>query len=183
MKELLTNTTFVSYFIKVIITIIFAVVSFFVTKLVVVISKKLNYTVDKSKIQSTEDFIKSVVYSCVTYTNQTFVEDLKKENKFTDEKQQEAFQRTYEAVYSIVKNIISNVTSSTSEDSIKTYLTVLIEEAVHALSNSVDSTVSAINTNTLFDYLGDLDSSYDIDNTTVEEFTFDTSAIEDNDNN
>lgn len=39
-----------------------------------------------------------IIKLCVESTNQTFVDDLKKQNLFDDEKKQEAFMQTFEAV-------------------------------------------------------------------------------------
>lgn len=76
------------------------------------------------------DMIYSTVAKCVTATNQTYVEGLKKEGAFTKEAQEEAFQRTLNAVLAILSqdaiDYIFNITGD-----LNTYLIQLIEAEVN----------------------------------------------------
>lgn len=77
------------------------------------------------------DILQELVTKTVIMVNQTYVDELKKENAFTKEAQIEAFKRVYETViaslsedvYVYLEQIIGNLDE---------YLTVLIESSVKA---------------------------------------------------
>lgn len=77
------------------------------------------------------DILQELVTKTVIMVNQTYVDELKKENAFTKEAQIEAFKRVYETViaslsedvYLYLEQIIGNLDD---------YLTVLIESSVKA---------------------------------------------------
>lgn len=77
------------------------------------------------------DILQELVTKTVIMVNQTYVDELKKENAFTKEAQIEAFNRVYETViaslsedvYVYLEQIIGNLDE---------YLTVLIESSVKA---------------------------------------------------
>lgn len=75
------------------------------------------------------DILQELVTKTVIMVNQTYVDELKKENAFTKEAQVEAFNKVYETViqslsedvYSYLEQIIGNLSD---------YITVLIESSV-----------------------------------------------------
>lgn len=76
------------------------------------------------------DMAYSTVRNCVIATNQTYVENLKKNNAFDESSQKEAFNRTMAAVLAIMtedaKNYITEITGD-----LNIYLTSLIETEVN----------------------------------------------------
>lgn len=73
--------------------------------------------------------IEDTILKCVKTTNQTYVETLKKQGKFDEKAQEEAFKRTFDAVVLMLgkdaMNYIKEITSDTN-----TYLKQLIESTV-----------------------------------------------------
>lgn len=82
------------------------------------------------------DILQELVTKTVIMVNQTYVDELKKENAFTKEAQVEAFKRVYETViaslsedvYVYLEQIIGNLDD---------YLTVLIESSVKAQKSKI----------------------------------------------
>lgn len=82
------------------------------------------------------DILQELVTKTVIMVNQTYVDELKKENAFTKEAQIEAFNRVYETViaslsedvYVYLEQIIGNLDE---------YLTVLIESSVKAQKSKI----------------------------------------------
>ena len=82
------------------------------------------------------DILQELVTKTVIMVNQTYVDELKKENAFTKEAQIEAFNRVYETViaslsedvYVYLEQIIGNLDD---------YLTVLIESSVKAQKSKI----------------------------------------------
>lgn len=77
------------------------------------------------------DMIYQTVVDCVTATNQTYVEALKKEGAFTPEAQKEAFALTLNAILAILSEDAKDYIREATGD-INIYLTNLIEAQVHA---------------------------------------------------
>ena len=81
------------------------------------------------------DILQELVTKTVIMVNQTYVDELKKENAFTKEAQIEAFNKVYETVvqslsedvYSYLEQIIGNLSD---------YITVLIESSVKLQKNN-----------------------------------------------
>ena len=76
------------------------------------------------------DLLTQTICDCVVATNQTYVEALKKENAFTKEAQEEAFNRTYQAVMNIL-NDDAKMYLQVAVGDLKTYITQKIEAAVN----------------------------------------------------
>ena len=70
------------------------------------------------------------ITACVMATNQTYVEALKKENAFTKEAQQEAFNLTYNAVMAVL-----------TEDA-KRYLTEVYGDLTTYITNKIEAEVN-----------------------------------------
>lgn len=77
------------------------------------------------------DMVYDTVVKCVIATNQTYVEGLKKENAFTKEAQEEAFNRTMNAVLAVLSNDAKEYIAEATGD-LNTYLTQLIEAEVNS---------------------------------------------------
>lgn len=99
-------------------------IKFFNTKSTEIQSKVDNDTADKY-IQMLTD----TIASCVLATSQTYVEALKKDNAFTKEAQQQAFDMTYNAVMDVLtadaKEYLTNIYGDLS-----TYISNRIEAEV-----------------------------------------------------
>lgn len=76
------------------------------------------------------------ICSCVIATTQTYVDALKKENAFTKEAQQEAFNLTYNAVMTVLT------------DEAKKYLTNIYGDLTAYITNKIEAEVQ-INKNTI----------------------------------
>lgn len=84
------------------------------------------------------DILQELVTKTVTMVNQTYVDELKKENAFTKEAQIEAFNKVYETVlsslsedvYTYLEQIIGNLSD---------YITVLIESSVKQQKQQIAS--------------------------------------------
>lgn len=92
---------------------------------------ELKAKTDSEVAKKYTDMVYRTVVNCVIATNQTYVESLKKENAFTKEAQEEAFNRTMNAVLAVLsqdaKDYITNATGD-----LQMYLTQLIEAQVNS---------------------------------------------------
>ena len=70
------------------------------------------------------------ISACVIATNQTYVEALKKENAFTKEAQQEAFQLTFDAVMAVLTDDAKDYLTNLYGD-LTAYITTKIEAEVN----------------------------------------------------
>ena len=71
------------------------------------------------------------ISACVIATNQTYVEALKKENAFTKEAQQEAFQLTFDAVMAVLTDDAKDYLVNIYGD-LTAYITTKIEAEVNS---------------------------------------------------
>ncbi len=75
------------------------------------------------------DILQELVTKTVITVNQTYVDELKKENSFTKEAQEEAFKKVYEAVMlSLSEDVLTYLEQIIGD--LNEYITVLIESAV-----------------------------------------------------
>ena len=96
------------------------------------INTKRNQLVDKSKNDTMDKYINMLadtITNCVIATNQTYVENLKKENMFTAEAQKEAFTKTYNAVMDILTDEAKDYLTEAYGD-LSAYITQRIEAEV-----------------------------------------------------
>lgn len=91
--------------------------------------QEINTRIDNEIAIKYTDMIYNTVRRCVIATNQTYVEALKKENRFTKEAQEEAFKRSLNAIEDILSQDALDYILATSGD-ITAYLTQLIESCV-----------------------------------------------------
>jgi hypothetical protein len=96
------------------------------------INTKRNQLVDKSKNDIMDKYINMLadtITSCVIATNQTYVENLKKDKMFTAEAQKEAFTMTYNAVMAILTDEAKDYLTEAYGD-LSAYITQRIEAEV-----------------------------------------------------
>lgn len=125
--------TFINYMIPVVGTALGTLLSALLAYLIVYINKKKQALLETSKSETEKKYIEKIsktITDCVIATNQTFVETLKKENAFTKEAQEEAFQKT-----------ITNVMSILNEDCIE-YLESITSDITVYLRNQIEAEVN-----------------------------------------
>ena len=124
---------FINYMIPVVGTALGTLLSALLAYLIVYINKKKQALLENSKSEIEKKYIEKIsktITDCVIATNQTFVETLKKENAFTKEAQEEAFQKT-----------ITNVMSILNEDCIE-YLESITSDITVYLRNKIEAEVN-----------------------------------------
>ena len=124
---------FINYMIPAIGTALGTLLSALFAYLIVYINKKKQALLETSKSEIEKKYIEKIsktITDCVIATNQTFVETLKKENAFTKEAQEEAFQKT-----------ITNVMSILNEDCIE-YLESITSDITVYLRNQIEAEVN-----------------------------------------
>lgn len=125
--------SFINYMIPVVGTALGTLLSALFAYLIVYINKKKQALLETSKSEIEKKYIEKIsktITDCVIATNQTFVEALKKENAFTKEAQEEAFQKT-----------ITNVMSILNEDCIE-YLESITSDITVYLRNQIEAEVN-----------------------------------------
>ena len=124
---------FINYMIPVVGTALGTLLSALFAYLIVYINKKKQALLENSKSEIEKKYIEKIsktITDCVIATNQTFVETLKKENAFTKEAQEEAFQKT-----------ITNIMSILNEDCIE-YLESITSDIAVYLRNKIEAEVN-----------------------------------------
>ena len=92
-------------------------------------SAEIQDKVDSNTADKYIAMLDSTICSCVIATTQTYVEALKKENAFTKEAQQEAFNLTYNAVMAVLT------------DEAKKYLTNIYGDLTAYITNKIEAEV------------------------------------------
>lgn len=92
--------------------------------------KALQQEMDNEMADKYLEMLSITIVDCVTATNQTFVEALKKENAFTEEAQKEAFVRTYNNVMAILNEDCYEYLAEITSD-VETYIINKIEAEVN----------------------------------------------------
>lgn len=93
-------------------------------------SKEIIAGLDNDAAQEYIKMITDTVTNCVIATNQTYVETLKKQNKFDADAQKVAFEKTLNAVIAVLSDDAKEYIVKTTGD-LNTYLTNLIEAKVN----------------------------------------------------
>ena len=93
-------------------------------------SKEIIAGLDNDAAQEYIEMITNTVTNCVIATNQTYVETLKKQNKFDADAQKVAFEKTLNAVIAVLSDDAKDYIVKTTGD-LNTYLTNLIEAKVN----------------------------------------------------
>lgn len=125
--------SFINYMMPVIGTALGTLLSALFAYLIVYINKKKQALLESSNTEIEKKYIEKIsktITDCVIATNQTYVEALKKENAFTKEAQEEAFQKT-----------ITNVMSILNEDCIE-YLESITSDITIYLRNKIEAEVN-----------------------------------------
>ena len=112
--------------------IVFPVISIAGIYLIYLISVKIKELKQRTKDDTTKkylDMLDETISSVVLATTQTYVEALKKENKFDVEAQQKAFKMTYDTVMKLLtEEAVKYITESVGD--LNTYVTNKIEAEV-----------------------------------------------------
>lgn len=90
----------------------------------------LQQDINNELVTKYTDLIEQTIIDCVTATNQTYVEALKKEGAFTKEAQREAFSRT-----------LNNVMSILTEDCYE-YLATITSDVDKYIANKIEAEVN-----------------------------------------
>lgn len=90
----------------------------------------LQQDINNELVTKYTDLIEQTIIDCVTATNQTYVEALKKEGAFTKEAQKEAFSRT-----------LNNIMSILTEDCYE-YLATITSDVDKYIANKIEAEVN-----------------------------------------
>ncbi len=126
-------TNFMEYIMPTLGTALGAIITALCGYLIVYINKKkkaLQESISNEKANKYLSMIAETIEDCVRSTNQTYVETLKKDNAFTPEAQQQAFNIT-----------IDNILKILNEDCLD-YLTTITEDVNDYLRNRVEAEVN-----------------------------------------
>lgn len=93
-------------------------------------SKQLQEKVDNDLADKYIQMLTDTICVCVIATNQTYVESLKKQGKFTKEAQEEAFQKTLDAVLGILSEEAKEYLTTIYGD-LNAYIKQMIEAQVN----------------------------------------------------
>ena len=88
--------------------------------------------IENEKISNTLDNVVTMVLDVVTAVNQTFVDELKKNGKFTEEAAKEAFNKSKETALKMLSEDAAKIIATVYGD-IDVYLDTLIEATVKQL--------------------------------------------------
>ena len=92
-------------------------------------TNELNASIDNDLHKKYTTMLSETISKCVIATNQTYVDNLKKENAFTAEAQKEAFKHCYAAVMEVLrKDAVEYLTAAYGV--LSAYITNLIEAEV-----------------------------------------------------
>lgn len=108
---------------------LFGVLTAYVIKFINSKSKELQNKVDNDTADKYIQMLTDTISACVIATNQTYVEALKKENAFTKEAQEQAFDMTFNAVMDVLT------------DDAKEYLTHIYGDLTAYISNKIEAEV------------------------------------------
>ena len=99
------------------------------------LSKKVKELQDNTKnelFSKYSDMLISIVETCVIATNQTYVEELKKQGKFGPEEHDIAYHKTFDAVKELMTEEMQKVLGEVYKD-IDFYISQLIQESVNVV--------------------------------------------------
>jgi len=107
-----------------------AVITVFLVRWFTAQAEDLKKKTDNEITQKYIDLLNNTIVTCVTATNQTYVNALKDKNMFDKAAQEEAFRRTFEAVQEIL-----------SEEA-KVYLNEIYNDLNEYIVNQIEATVN-----------------------------------------
>lgn len=108
------------------------VLTAYLVKYIKIKSAEIQATVDNDTADKYIALLSDTITACVIATNQTYVEELKKNNAFTAEAQKEAFTRTYNSIVAIL-----------SEDA-KLYLEAALGDLEGYITSKIESNVVTV---------------------------------------
>lgn len=106
------------------------VLTAYLVKYIKIKSAEIQATVDNDTADKYIALLSDTITACVIATNQTYVEELKKNNAFTAEAQKEAFKLTYDAVMAVLTEEAEKCLSEIYGD-LAAYITTKIEAEVN----------------------------------------------------
>lgn len=106
------------------------VLTAYLVKYIKIKSAEIQATVDNDTADKYIALLSDTITACVIATNQTYVEELKKNNAFTAEAQKEAFKLTYDAVMAVLTEEAEKYLSEIYGD-LAAYITTKIEAEVN----------------------------------------------------
>lgn len=113
---------------------ILGVLTVFIVKYLQIKSDEILDQVNNATAKKYISLITETITNCVIATNQTYVDTLKKENRFDKEAQQKAFEKTLNAVLNILSEDAKMYIKETTGD-LNTYLSQMIEAEVNKNKN------------------------------------------------
>lgn len=102
----------------------------YIVKYIKAKSAEIQVKVDNDTADKYIAMLSDTITACVIATNQTYVEELKKNNAFTAEAQKEAFKLTYDAVMAVLTEEAEKCLSEIYGD-LAAYITTKIEAEVN----------------------------------------------------
>ena len=112
-----------------------AVLTTYIVKYIQVKNVEIQNKIENDTADKYIDMLASTIISCVTATNQTYVEALKKDNAFTVEAQKEAFKMTYDSIMAILTEEAKKCLTEVYGD-LTTYISARIEAEVNHMKNN-----------------------------------------------
>lgn len=106
------------------------VLTAYLVKYIKIKSAEIQATVDNDTADKYIALLSDTITACVIATNQTYVEELKKNDAFTAEAQKEAFKLTYDAVMAVLTEEAEKCLSEIYGD-LAAYITTKIEAEVN----------------------------------------------------
>ena len=106
------------------------VLTAYLVKYIKIKSAEIQATVDNDTADKYIALLSDTITACVIATNQTYVEELKKNNAFTAEAQKKAFKLTYDAVMAVLTEEAEKCLSEIYGD-LAAYITTKIEAEVN----------------------------------------------------
>lgn len=94
--------------------------------------KELQDNVKNELFTKYSDMLVSIIETCVIATNQTYVEELKKQGKFGPEEHDIAYHKTFDAVKALMTEEMQKVLGEVYKD-IDFYISQLIQESVNVV--------------------------------------------------
>ena len=109
---------------------LFGILTAYIVKYINAKSAEIQIKVDNDTADKYIAMLADTITACVMATNQTYVEALKKNNAFTKEAQQEAFNLTYNAVMAVLTEDAKHYLAAAYGD-LTSYITTKIEAEVN----------------------------------------------------
>lgn len=94
--------------------------------------KELQDNVKNELFNKYSDMLVSIIETCVIATNQTYVEELKKQGRFGPEEHDIAYHKTFDAVKALMTEEMQKVLGEVYKD-IDFYISQLIQESVNVV--------------------------------------------------